>query len=544
MEPNRFTPEAHASLPCLSWCARVRNGEPAILLLHGEAVEAEESWFCEGAWSSDFDKHDFGSALFFSGSGGYVTPEGIEFATATHTLGQLFLMRLGDETLVSNSLAFLLSQAGDDLDRKYKFYAHDMMSVMDGIRKYVQAIPTRDGNRVEQFYFCNVSIERNGRVTRKEKPLPPSPRNYGEYAQFLDEQVRAVAANARDPARKHQYEPITTISSGYDSTTASAFAKSVGCRQAITFTMSRGHGVDSGREVAERLGLEVVEFDREEYRKHDGSEVEFLATGNGGEDMVMAPLAELFTGKLVFTGFYGLIWDRINPDAGPDLLKSDASGCSMEEFRLRVGFIHFPVPYIGCRRHPDIYRISGSDELKPWRSGDDSYDKPIPRRFLEELGVPGKLFGQKKRGATQPFITVCRDDPPPEEVLTTKSLREFSEFTKGIAFFNGPFERGYLFLMRQLSRLNRFVLRAWRQAGFCERAGLLVSMKYRKKISEAHLIFPWAVSKVMDRYRLPNQKYRSASEAVETADAKFTGLKPGVNEMESAPSTSMAVVAQ
>ena len=503
MEPNRFSPELHPNLPCLSWCARVRNGESTILLRHGEAVEADESRFCEGAWSADFAKHDFGGALFFSGSGGYLTTEGVEFATATHTLGQLFLMRLRDETLVSNSLIFVLSQAGDDLDRKYKFYAHDMMSVMDGIRKYVQGIPTRDGNRVEQFYFCNISIDRSGRVARKEKPLPPAFRDYAEYVNFLQAQVVAVAANARDPARKHRYEPMTTISSGYDSTTASAFAKAVGCKQAITFTMSRGHGADSGREVAERLGLEVLEFDREEYRKHDDSEVEFLATGNGGEDMVMAPLAELFAGKLVFTGFYGLIWDRINPDMGPDLLKSDASGCSMEEFRLRVGFIHFPVPYIGCRRHPDIYRISGSDELKPWRSGDDSYDKPIPRRFLQELGIPGNLFGQKKRGATQPFITVCRDDPPPEEVLTAESLRDFNEFVKGVPFFNRPGERAFLFLMRQLSRFNRFLLRACRQIGFCERGGLLVPMKYRKKISEAHLIFPWAVSKIMERYRLP-----------------------------------------
>jgi len=513
MQSNCFAPEPHASLPCLSWCARWRSGEPAILLHHGAGVEATEAWFCEGAWSSDFNKHDFGSALFFSGSGGYVTAEGVEFAAATHTLGQLFLMRLGDETLVSNSLVFLLAQAGDNLDPKYKFYAHDMMSVMDGIRKYVQSIPTRDGNRVEQFYFCNLSIGWDGRVTRKEKPLPPSFANYGDYVRFLEAQVRAVAANARDPDRKHRYEPITTISSGYDSTTASAFAKLVGCKQALTFTMSRGHGVDSGREVAERLELEVLEFDREEYRKHDGSEVEFLATGNGGEDMVMSPLAKLFAGKLVFTGFYGLIWDRINPDAGPDLLKSDASGCSMEEFRLRVGFIHFPVPYIGCRRHPDIYRISGSDEMKPWRSGDDSYDKPIPRRFLQELGVPGKLFGQKKRGATQPFITVCRDDPPPEEVLTARSLLEFKEFLQTADFFTGPFERAHLWLMRQLSRFNRFLLRGCRQAGLCQRAGLLVATKYRKKISETHLIFPWAVSKVMQRYRLPDRQATDSGSA-------------------------------
>ena len=502
MEPNRFMLRPHPVLPCLSWCARVRKAEPGVILLHGLSVEADESSFFEGAWSADFGGRDFGNALFFSGAGGYVTTQGVEFATATHTLAQLFLMRLGNETLVSNSLAFLLSQAGDDLDPKYKFYAHDMMSVMDGIRKYVKSIPTRGGSCVEQFFFCNVSVDREGNVSRKEKPLPPAFKDYAEYMRFLDQQVRALAANAWDPARKHQYEPITTISSGYDSTTASAFAKEVGCKQAITFTQSRGHGVDSGREVAERLGLEVLEFDREDYRKHAGSEVEFLATGNGGEDMIFAPLADLFAGRLVFTGYYGLIWDRVNPDAGPDLLKSDASGCSMEEFRLRAGFIHLPVPYIGCRRHPDIYRISGSDELKPWRSGDDSYDKPIPRRFLEERGIPGKLFGQKKRGATQPFITVCRDDPPAEEVLTAKSLAEFKEFGRATPFFDGPGERAHLFVMRQLSRFNRFLVRACRQVGFCQQGGMIVPTKYRKRISEHLLVFPWAVGKLKERYRM------------------------------------------
>jgi len=127
---------------------------------------------------------------------------------------------------------------------------------------------------------------------------------------------------------------------------------------------------------------------------------------------------------------------------------------------------------------------------------------------LEQLGIPGKLFGQVKRGATQPFITVCRDDPPPEEVLTAKSLAEFNEFVKGIAFFSGPFERAFLFLMRKLNSLNRFLLRACRQAGFCQRAGLLVPAKYRKRISEHHLIFPWAVSKLQERYRLAPQRER------------------------------------
>lgn len=498
----RFQPDPQASIPCLSWCARWRQGEPAIRLCHGRGVEAEETNFFEGAWSSELAGRDFAGALFFAGSGGRITAEGPQFATSTHTLAALFLLRQGKEIIVSNSLVFLLMQAGDDLDPKYKFYTYDLGSIMEGLRHYVPSIPTRGGRRVEIYYFCNVQINGQGEVRRQEKPLPPAFSSYADYYAFLEAQVRAVAANASDGQRRIRYEPISTISSGYDSAVASFLAQKVGCRQVITFPQSRGMGPDSGREVAERLGLEVLEFDREEYRKHEGSEVDFLATGTGGEDMVMAPLADLFAGKLVFTGFYGLIWDRVNEEAGPDLLKSDASGCSLEEFRLQAGFIHLPVPYIGCRRHLDLMRISSSSELAPWCTGNDSYDKPIPRRILEEGGIPGRLFGQKKRGATQPFFTVCRDDPPPEEVLSAKSLAEFRQYAEETDFYSSPIERAWLFFMWQLSRFNRFVLRAGRQFGLCQHSKLVVPLRYRKRISRRHLIFPWAVNKVKERYQV------------------------------------------
>src|SRR5690349_7377840 len=108
----------------------------------------------------------------------------------------------------------------------------------------------------------------------------------------------------------------------------------------------------------------------------------------------------------------------------------------MEEFRLRVGFLHLPVPYLGCVRHEDIHRISNSAEMKDWNTADGKYDKPIPCRLLQEAGVPRRLFGQQKKAVTQPFISVSSDDPPARQVLSEESFADFNAFLTGTRFFS------------------------------------------------------------------------------------------------------------
>jgi hypothetical protein len=67
----------------------------------------------------------------------------------------------------------------------------------------------------------------------------------------------------------------------------------------------------------------------------------------------------------------------------------------MGEIRLTAGFAQAAVPFIGARCFPDIYRITESDEMVPWRLN-NNYDRPIPRRIAEEAGVPREMFGQTK----------------------------------------------------------------------------------------------------------------------------------------------------
>lgn len=170
----------------------MRLGAREIRLYHGRSVEVEETRFVEGAWSGEFAEWGFARATFFTGSGGQITAHGVEFVTSMHTAAPIFLIRLEKEVIVSNSLTFLLTQADDDLDTTYKFYTHDMMSIMDGIRKYVPSFPTAKGNRIEQFYFCNIHIGPQANVTRGEKSAPPAFESYKGYKGFLSQQVRAI----------------------------------------------------------------------------------------------------------------------------------------------------------------------------------------------------------------------------------------------------------------------------------------------------------------------------------------------------------------
>jgi hypothetical protein len=128
------------------------------------------------------------------------------------------------------------------------------------------------------------------------------------------------------------------------------------------------------------------------------AEAEFLATGMQGEDIVYSVFEERLRGRILTTGFAGTIWYKQNPCMA-NYRRGDISGCSLGEFRLRTNFLHMPLVFIGGLRCPEIYKISNSPEMKAYCVGGD-HDRPVPRRILEEAGVPRLAFGQAKRGAS------------------------------------------------------------------------------------------------------------------------------------------------
>jgi hypothetical protein len=401
----RFNFNVIETLPRLAWCAHITIGNPVISVYGGPWVETGGDWFCEGVWNGDFLTGDFPDASIFMGSGGKITKDGVLFASSTHTLEKLNLVRVDNHIIVSNSLAFLLTQADDWIDPGYKFYVHDLFTIIKGLKKYTNWTPTQRGNKVYLYYHCNVLIDSNLVVRRVSKNSPEPFANYEDYRRFLRGGVHAVHQNAKASSRKVIYQPLATISSGYDSPASAVLAREIGCTEAVTFTHGRSKFTnylsmieDSGKKIGELMGYRVTDFDRETYLQRNGfPEAEFLASGTLGEDVVMVPLEDILPKKLLFTGYHGdKVWDVNNQKVSPYIIRGDASGTSLAEFRLRLGFIHLPVPFMGCIHHPSVHAISNSAELRPWSIG-NNYDRPIPRRICEDYGILAIFLGNRKR---------------------------------------------------------------------------------------------------------------------------------------------------
>lgn len=390
------------TLPRLAWCAEIANGAPTVRVYHGPWVETRPTWFCEGAWSGAFDDGDFVDCPIFCGSGGRIDGDGCTFATPTHTLEKLNIIRNGDRVIVSNSLPFALHQAGDELDARYLNYAWDVDSIIDGFIKCRKRIPTASGNHVRFVYHANIRVGADLSITESPKPAPEKPESFDQYKALLLDGMRGVNDNANAPSRSQKYEPLATISTGYDSPACAALAAEAGCEQAMTFTVARRDFDDSGVDIGKALGLDTHGFDRTVYMQRDDLvEAEFIACGAAGQDVVLSVIEDLLPNRVLVTGFHGdKVWDRLLAHQTPYIKRGDPSGISIAEFRLRVGFITLPVPFLGCVHHPAIHEISSSPAMTTWSVSND-YDRPIPRRLAEEAGVPRELFGQEKKAVTQ-----------------------------------------------------------------------------------------------------------------------------------------------
>lgn len=500
----RFDFRLDDSLPRLAWCARITRDADAVIVRHGPWVETSARLFFEGAWNGAFGEGRPSLATACFGSGAELSDRGVRFVTPTHMLERIHLMAVGDAVVVSNSLAFVLAETGEAVDPAYKFYHFDLMTNMRGYRRYLRAVPLKSGQQLRVFFHCNVVVGPDLAITVEDKHLPPAFADYSDYLGHLRESVRLVDANARDAGRARRYTPLATISSGYDSPAVALLAKEAGCDEAITFGSARpGYDEedDSGREIADVLGLKVIEFDRLAYRSRDNfPEAEFLANGAGGEEVVFAPLDAVLPGRVFYTGYLGdAVWNRVSGRVNTELLMLYPGGSSLGEFRLRVGFIHFPLPTIGYIRHPSIYAISNSHQLSPWALGTD-YDRPIPRRLLEEAGVPRSAFGRTKKAITQPlWLTEALED-----VFSPTSFVDFAAFVSSVDMFESPIERAAFRAMRLVYETNLRI--NWRLQSLGKRLGFTiderpaVSERYSRDRGPSSLTFHWGVQRLLARY--------------------------------------------
>jgi hypothetical protein len=277
----------------------------------------------------------------------------------------------------------------------------------------------------------NVECGRDTSIRIVAKPEPPAFASYREYRDYLSTGLRRVVANASARSRKVGYTPLTTLSSGYDSTACAALATEAGCREAVTFRTARRESStaiepdDGGGDIGRQLGLTVREFDRDAYRSaRDFPEAEFVACGDLGQDLPWTAFGGVFEGRLVISGTHGdVVWDRHSMPPGKGIFRKEMSGCSMVEFRSRVGFAYVVPAFFGSWSHPSIHAISTSAEMLPWSVG-GHYDRPIPRRIAEEKGVKRGTFARRKKAVAVLLNREGRID----QLMNAESRADFERY--------------------------------------------------------------------------------------------------------------------
>jgi hypothetical protein len=494
-------------LPKLAWCLRLDRKSAVAEVLHGEWLEKTGTWFCDGAWAGDFAQPDFDRA-FATGTGAILQDNSILFVAPSHTLDRLNVLQRPSEILVSNSLPFLLAMANDQLDNTFLFYDSYVASIRYGLNRYEQMIPTMNGNGVRFYYGRNLRLTDNFELTEIRRPPAPHFVGFDHYKRVLDETISALVANATDVRRRIRFEPISTVSRGYDSPTALVLAMGAGCREAVSFRESRNtdRDEDCGTPIAISLGVSVREFGRLDYRNFD----DFPEVQNSGGPSEFLSFGSAFSGRLVFTGFHGdKMWDKNCEKVTTDLVRGDASGASLTEFRLSAGFLHLPVPFIAAESHPSIYAISNSQEMLPWSLG-TSYDRPIARRIVESAGVARELFGQKKRAAgvvvTSEGLAKTMGEPSLVDFRAYLAEHWDPRFNRNVRWLQIARKLGYYNdrVKRVGARLGRAI--GLRRVRVPELLPHRVQMLVNGYLGHESLLFHWGMDKLVRRYSQAIQK--------------------------------------
>jgi hypothetical protein len=384
--------------PKLSWFAKVTDD--TVNVLHGCRVEYSDEWVFEGTWAGEFGRGDFDREVpVIIGTGIRLRDNTVSFVCSTDSLNRLFYVDRKKELLISNSLACLLSVAKLRLDPAFP-YSKALLRYLKNHRHQPKIFPTLDGDEIhfltyEKLVYSKEALEEQ---THAEDNFT----SFEEYEGFLRARILAIRANLQDEQRRFRVAPVVTISKGYDSAASTVIAQPLGIRSALTIS---GVGMrrrdDSGQEVAEALGIRVksVNLRLSFYRDYD---LVWAGLGESRDlNMTLFDFPDDLT--LLVVGTAGdLAWQTgLNQefiDSHHFLDRKDTTSCQLNEWRLHKGVFLANVPCIGASRLDCLKQINDSSAMDPWRIGGD-YDRPIPRRILEQQGVRRGAFGIKKTGA-------------------------------------------------------------------------------------------------------------------------------------------------
>lgn len=416
----KLTFKLNRALPKLAWIAHVDSLDCKTTVTHGPWVEVFEQGFIEGVWDGPFAEVAFDHSACVFGSGAVVRGDAIVFVSSTSTTDYLYWWsgEKASYVTVANSLPLLLASQDDELDPRVEEYELINNSLMSGINHYIAKMPTRKGI-VNRLIHWNLIVAQ-GEIKKQDKPLPPSFAAFEDYFTYLADSYRQLAENARDMGRSRPMAIFSTQSRGYDSTAANAVAKDHGVDLVFSVTKSKGKGYfadedrglelnDDGTEICEFFGLQCMPIERRALESDSAREYLFYACMQETGDFNLLQIGDhVEQPTVLITGCLGELWYGVSyyaehPDQiNSNLERGDLGNHGLTEVRLQAGYVQLAFPYIGARSRTDIFRITESEEMDPWRLH-TNYDRPIPRRLAEQAGLPRTQFGQVKMASLLEF---------------------------------------------------------------------------------------------------------------------------------------------
>jgi hypothetical protein len=497
--------ERCAELPALAFAAELVSGRRAIAVLCGPAVEVDDKGLLAGAWAGPFELRAIERAATSIGTALRITEKGLVAVAGTASASPLYFCRASRRLVVSNSLAFALARADDGLVTSYPFYTRDLCTLYFGSHRYRHTVPTRHGG-LSVFYEA-MSIDEDLDVRPSAAPDPPHFRDFSSYRDYLASETRAAFANAADPARTARYRPLVALSAGYDSPAAAVIARDAGCAEAITFGQPVDQSEtneDSGAAIAHLLGLKTSEHRTFAYRERsDLPEIEFIASSFGGGQVYLTATGTTLAGRIVVSGYGGdFVWGRTYAEKRRPRFPIYTGGYSHNEFYNRSPAIDFSIPMIGARNFDDIGAISRSAAMRPWSIGGD-YDRPIPRRLLEEAGIARGTFAVRKRRVTPDYDTLARRTVDLDRYFSPASRLAFETWFAA----ERPIIRSQAFRHRLISDTLGRILWSRKFSRALGRHGIawppfpVRLLRFKVRIRKNGYVFNWAVGELIRRYR-------------------------------------------
>jgi len=497
-----------ADYPRLAWCCEQLT-DGGWQCRAGADVEFLPGCLVEGCWDGPFAQPDLARTTNLFGSGVAAFEEAVWFCPPAHTCDALYVASREGRRWVANSLFVALRESRVELEVHHN-YTKRLFTLAYGIDAADQVIYSNGGTKIERILYDNFTIVQD-KIIRRRKPNIDVPlRNFDEYKNYLLGVISRCAANATDDRRLHRYALLCTVSSGYDSTTAAALGKQAGADTAITVRSGRRGIDDTGRPAAEAIGLVCIERDRlDPAQQTSRSEIEFLMSGAGGADYPISAFSDVLVGRLCLTGYLGdKMWD-LHGHPNTTLERGDNVGASLAEFRLRLGYLHLPVPFIAATHHPDVDRISHLPEMGPFSVGGD-YDRPIARRIIEEAGVPRGVFARSKKGMALIFSWGPMFLSPPVREGFHRFLREQGLLVP-VYGRHAAFHLCHLGFRSTRKLMERFKLQRW-LGGAVDR--LHRSFRAYENSPFSNLLFIWAMREALSGRYKPGEETGQAGEPV------------------------------